>query len=112
MEKEVDDDSEMEEVADYTGLKEAEDEGAVKGSGEEEEKSESSLSLVSISVLIWKAKIVFKLFVIVLSKMRSSIGRIDFIKSLKAFYWDSTLFSFHADPIFFSSNYERYRKAL
>ena len=52
MEKEVDDDSEMEEVADYTGLKEAEDEGAEKGSGEEEEKSESSLSLVSISVLI------------------------------------------------------------
>lgn len=52
MEKEVYDDSEMEEVADYTGLKEAEDEGAVKGSGEEEEKSESSLSLVSISVLI------------------------------------------------------------
>ena len=54
MEKGVDDDSRMEEVADYTGLKEAEDEGAVKGSGEKEEKekSESSLSLVSISVLI------------------------------------------------------------
>ena len=54
MEKEVDDDSGMEEVANYTGLKEAEDEGAVKGSGEEEkkEKSESNFSLVSISVLI------------------------------------------------------------
>ena len=51
------DDSEMEEVASYIGLEEAEDEGS--GEEEEIEESESNLTFVSISILILTAMILF-----------------------------------------------------
>ncbi|XP_066020784.1 rho GTPase-activating protein gacV-like [Pocillopora verrucosa] len=56
MENEADD-SEMEEIANYIGLEEPEDEGS--GEEEEIEESESNLTLVSISILISTAMILF-----------------------------------------------------